>query len=58
MRKWPRWWTARYLLAREICKHLGVNSDTIYRWIDKIAMTADRMGCLLKFKKNEIDKCV
>lgn len=39
----------------EICQHLGVSNDTVYKWIDKHNMPAHRMGRLWKFKKTEVD---
>ena len=39
----------------EICEHLGVSSDTVYKWIDKYDMPAHRMGRLWKFQKSEVD---
>jgi len=48
----------RWLSIREICEHLGVSSDTVYKWIDKHAMPAHRMGRLWKFKKVEVDEWV
>lgn len=48
----------RWLSIREICKHLGVSSDTVYKWIDKHEMPAHRMGRLWKFKKDEVDEWV
>jgi len=48
----------RWLSIREICEHLGVISDTVYKWIDKYAMPAHRMGRLWKFKKDEVDEWV
>uniref|UniRef100_UPI00356655A4 helix-turn-helix domain-containing protein n=1 Tax=Desulfosarcina sp. TaxID=2027861 RepID=UPI00356655A4 len=41
-----------------IGKYLGVSSDTVYRWIDKHAMPAHRMGRLWKFKKDQVDAWV
>lgn len=38
----------RWLSVDEIGKYLGVSSDTVYRWIDKHAMPAHRMGRLWK----------
>jgi len=43
----------RWLSVDEIGKYLGVSSDTVYRWIDKHAMPAHRMGRLWKFKKDQ-----
>jgi excisionase family DNA binding protein len=48
----------RWLSMREICKHLGVSNDTVYKWIDKNAMPAHRLGRLWKFKKDEVDAWV
>ena len=36
----------RWLSVDEICKYLGVSSDTVYRWIDRFGMPAHRMGRL------------
>lgn len=36
----------RWLSVDEIGKYLCVSSDTVYRWIDKHAMLAHRMGRL------------
>jgi excisionase family DNA binding protein len=48
----------RWLSVDEIGKYLGVSSDTVYRWIDKHALPAHRMGRLWKFKKDEVDEWV
>jgi len=48
----------RWLSVDEICKYLGVSSDTIYRWIDRFSMPAHRMGRPWKFKKDEVDEWV
>ena len=45
----------RWLSIHEICEHLGVSSDTVYKWIDKHTMPAHRMGRLWKFKKSQVD---
>ena len=34
----------RWLSIHEICEHLGVSSDTVYKWIDRHDMPAHRMG--------------
>jgi len=46
----------RWLSITEICKYLGVSSDTIYRWIDRFRMPAHRAGRLWEFKKDEVDE--
>jgi len=48
----------RWLSISEICKHLGVSNDTVYKWIDKYTMPAHRMGRLWKFKKEQVDTWV
>jgi excisionase family DNA binding protein len=48
----------RWLSITEICKYLGVSNDTVYKWIDKHAMPAHRMGRLWKFKKEQVDAWV
>lgn len=48
----------RWLSISEICKHLGVSNDTVYKWIDKHEMPAHRMGRLWKFKKKQVDAWV
>lgn len=48
----------RWLSVEEICKHLGVSRDTVYKWIERNNMPAHRMGRLWKFKKDEVDAWV
>lgn len=48
----------RWLSVDEIAQYLGVSSDTVYKWIEKNAMPAHRMGRLWKFKKEEVDEWV
>lgn len=48
----------RWLSISEICKHLGVSNDTVYKWIELRQMLALRMGRLWKFKKDEVDAWV
>lgn len=48
----------RWLSIHDICKYLGVSNDTVYKWIDKYAMPAHRMGRLWKFKRDEVDAWV
>jgi excisionase family DNA binding protein len=48
----------RWLSIIEICKHLGVGKDTVYKWIVKHEMPSHRMGRLWKFKKDEVDEWV
>ncbi len=48
----------RWLSVDEICKHLGVSKDTVYKWIDKQNMPAHRLGRLWKFKIDQVDEWV
>lgn len=48
----------RWLSVDEMCKYLGVSSDTVYRWIERFSMPAHRMGRFWKFKKDEVDEWV
>lgn len=48
----------RWLSINEICEHLGVSSDTVYKWIERHDMPAHRMGRLWKFKKDQVDAWV
>lgn len=45
----------RWLSISEICEHLGVSNDTVYKWISNNAMPAHRMGRLWKFKRSHVD---
>jgi len=45
----------RWLSITDICKHLGVSKDTVYKWINKHEMPAHRMDRLWKFKKEQVD---
>lgn len=45
----------RWLSVEEIAAHLGVNPDTIYKWIERKKMPAHKVGRLWKFKVSEVD---
>ena len=49
---------ARWLSVEEIAVHLGVNRDTIYKWIYRRQMPAHKLGKLWKFKATEIDEWI
>ncbi|HMW55524.1 helix-turn-helix domain-containing protein, partial [Accumulibacter sp.] len=42
----------------QMAAHLGVTRDSIYRWIDRKALPAHRVGRLWKFKVSEVDAWV
>ena len=48
----------RWLSVEEIAAHLGVNRDTIYKWIERKHMPAHKLGKLWKFKATEIDEWI
>lgn len=45
----------RWLSVEEIAAHLGVNRDTIYKWITRKKMPAHKAGRLWKFLASEVD---
>jgi excisionase family DNA binding protein len=44
--------------VQEIAAHLGVNRDTIYKWIERKKMPAHKVGRLWKFLVSEVDAWV
>lgn len=48
----------RWLSVDEIAEHLGVNPDTIYKWITRKGMPAHKVGKLWKFMATEVDQWV
>ena len=48
----------RWVSVDEVAAHLGVNKDSIYRWIDKKNFPSHRVGRLLRFKLSEVDEWV
>ncbi len=48
----------RWLSVEQISKHLGVSTDTIYRWIERRGIPAHKVGRLWKFKISEVDEWV
>ncbi len=48
----------RWLSVHEIAAHLGVNRDTIYKWIERKKMPAHKVGRLWKFLASEVDRWV
>lgn len=45
----------RWLSVEEIAAHLGVNRDTIYKWLVRKKMPAHKVGRLWKFLASEVD---
>jgi excisionase family DNA binding protein len=48
----------RWVGVEDVAKHLNVNKDSVYRWIEKIGLPAHRVGRLFRFKISEIDEWV
>lgn len=48
----------RWLSVAEIAAHLGVNPDTIYKWIERKQLRAHKVGRLWKFMSSEVDEWV
>lgn len=44
----------RWLSVDEIAAHLGVNPDTIYKWITRKSVPAHELGRLWKFLASEV----
>lgn len=44
--------------VEEIAVHLGINRDTVYKWIDRKRMPAHKVGRLWKFQVSEINEWV
>jgi len=50
--------TNRWLSVEEIAEHLGVSKATVYMWLSKGNIPAQRIGRLWKFKAEEVDAWV
>lgn len=48
----------RWFSVEEIAGYLGVQPDTIYKWIHRKNMPVHKVGRLWKFKTNEVDDWV
>ena len=48
----------RWVVVEDVAKHLSVNKDSVYRWIDKMGLPAHRVGRLFRFKISEVDEWV
>ena len=48
----------RWVGVEEVATHLGVNKESIYRWIEKKKLPAHRVGRLFRFKLSEVDTWV
>ena len=48
----------RWVGVEDVTVHLGVNKDSVYRWIEKMGLPAHRLGRLFRFKFSEVDEWV
>lgn len=48
----------RWLSVAEIATYLGIQKDTVYKWIARKGMPAHKVGRLRKFRRNEVDEWV
>jgi excisionase family DNA binding protein len=48
----------RWLSVEGIAAHLGVNPDTIYKWIERKKMPAHKVGRLWKFQASAVDEWI
>ena len=48
----------RWLSVAEIAAYLGIKRDTVYKWINRRAMPAHKVGRLWKFRKDDIDRWI
>jgi excisionase family DNA binding protein len=48
----------RWVGVAEVAAHIGVNKDSIYRWIENRKFPAHRAGRLFRFKLSEVDEWV
>jgi len=46
----------RPMSISEIRKHLDINRDTFFKWIDTKGLLLHRLGHLLKFKREDDDE--
>lgn len=48
----------RWLSVNEIAAYLGVQTDTIYKWVSRKSIPTHKVGRLLKFKASEVDEWI
>lgn len=48
----------RWLSVDDVAAHLGIRRGTVYKWVERLALPARKVGRLLKFKRSEIDAWV
>lgn len=48
----------RWLSVDEMAAHLGLNPDTVYKWIERKKLPAHKLGRLWKFQVSEVNDIV
>jgi len=48
----------RWVSVEDVALHLGVNKDSIYRWINNKGLPVHKVGRLFRFKLSEVDEWV
>ena len=48
----------RWVSVDEVCIHLDVNKDTVYRWVETKNFPAHKAGRLLRFRLSEVDEWI
>lgn len=48
--------TQRLLSVAEVAVFLGVQRDTVYKWIERHGLPARKVGRLWKFRQGEVDQ--
>lgn len=48
----------QWVSVEQIAQHLSVKPDTVYKWLERKAMPAHKVGRLWRFRISEIDQWV
>jgi excisionase family DNA binding protein len=48
----------RLLSVEDVSLYLGVNRDTVYKWVNEKGLPALKIGRLWKFRKADVDEWV
>ena len=48
----------RVLSVEDVRLYLGVNRDTVYKWVNEKGLSALKIGRLWKFRKADVDEWV
>jgi excisionase family DNA binding protein len=48
----------RWLSVEDVSIYLGVNRETVYKWVSNKGLPAHKIGRLWKFRKADVEKWV